>query len=103
MARYGYVIKLGGDTEIAKALEGGVTSAMNRRALASAGSEAVMRVTIHRGRGSDYWETKIAEARYLYDTPQPPRVLRWLLVGYGLICYGVHRLYHMQDRLIGGK
>lgn len=100
--RYGYVIKLGGDAEISRALESGVVSAM-RQCVPSAGSEAVMRVTIHRGRGSDYWETKIAEARYLYDTPQPPRVLRWLLVSYGLICYGVSRLYHMQDKVTGGN
>ena len=100
MKRFGYLIKLGGDREISGALKNGVDRAM-LESLQGASSQAVMRVAIHRGRGSDYWQTKITEARYLYDTPTPPRLVRALLTGYGLICYGVSRLYHAQEGLLG--
>lgn len=88
MRKYAYLIKLGGDAQIAGALRDGVTRGMRQMAGEHA-SEAVLRVAVHRGRGEDYWATKIAEARYLYNTPEPPRALRWLLAGYGLICYAV--------------
>lgn len=86
MRQYAYLIKLGGDAEISAALHRGVTDGM-RQLAGRHNSEAVMRVAIHRGRGSDYWSTRIAEARCLYDTPEPPRLLRALLACYGLIVY----------------
>lgn len=97
--RNAYLIKYGGDREIAGALARGVDAGM-RAQLRNWDNEAVMRVALHRGRGSEYWETMIAEARELYDTPEPCRVARWLLAVWGLICYLTSLAYHAQDRLL---
>lgn len=101
ISRYGYAIRLGGDTDIARALASGIETG-TRQLLPTAASEAVMRVTLHRGRGPDYWEELIAEARCLYDTPEPPRPVRWLLAAYGLICWLVSRVYHMSCEITKG-
>ena len=47
-------------------------------------------------------EAMIVKARYDYgQDPEPGRVARALCVGYALICYGLNRLFHRQDALLG--
>lgn len=102
MRRFGYAIRTGGDPEIARALASGISRG-TRDEITDAASEAVMRVTVHRGRDSEYWETKITEARFLYDTPEPPRILQALLVCYGFICYWVSQAFHAQELVLGKR
>lgn len=94
--RRGAVIVIrAGDPEISQALASGIAAGMAGRRKAGQLS-AVDAVTLHRGRGPDYWETMIAEARYLYQTP-PRRNTRLgrlrdaLLVAWAMIWLSIQR------------
>ena len=127
MTRYGYVIRTGGDAEIAGALMAGVErGTKGGRPLSSAASplppspkgegrrgrpgsrgngpeaaEALRRCAMRRHTPEEL-EAMIVKARYDYgQDPEPGRVARALCVGYALICYGLNRLFHRQDALLG--
>lgn len=96
MKRFGYAIKTGGDREIAGALAAGIV-----RGTRPAPVDAVRRVAMGQHTPEE-WDAMVTQARYDYGQTRPlPRPLEWLLVGYALICYGVSRAYHAQDRLFG--
>lgn len=120
MTRYGYVIRTGGDAEIAGALMAGVEKGTTSFALRAPSPEGEGKKERPGGRGTgpeaakalrrcamrrhtpEELEAMIVKARYDYgQDPEPGRVARALCVGYALICYGLNRLFHKQDVLLG--
>ena len=113
MRRYGYAIRVGGDSEIAGALADGIEKGTGSptgadappprcggEALGEQAGEAVRRVAMMRHTPEE-WEAMTVQARYDYgQDPPTPRWIERLLVGYAMICMGVSWLYHLQDRLL---
>ena len=110
MARYGYVIRMGGDPEISAALRDGVE--MGTRGTTSpglrppspkgegSGSETARRLAMMRHTPEE-WRRMTEDARVIYGGQRyRPRWLERLLAGYALICYGLSRAYRAQDRLL---
>ena len=108
--RFGYLIKLGGDAEIAGALKAGVDSGMeqytasaepfNRTAL---GSEAVRRVAMWQ-HSPEEWAHMTEEARVIYGgQPYSPKWAEALLVVWAMLCYGVSQAFHWQDAILKGR
>lgn len=94
--RYGYMIKLGGDREIAEALARGAGEHL-RLLPAGPSSEAVRRVAMMQHTPEE-WARMTRKARKKYGrNRQPEGAVRALLAGYELICYGVSRAW---DRLL---
>lgn len=106
MTRYGYAIRIGGDPEISGALAtgmaaAGATATKGRPLGDGPGSEAVRRVAMHQHTPEE-WARMTEEARVVYGgKPWAPRWAEKLLIGWALVCYGVSRLYQMQDRVLG--
>lgn len=125
--RAAVVLIRGGDPDLSGAIAEGMMAAMAQRthdkATSSVSAEAlppspggkafgtattadlIVRVAVHRGRGPEYWETMIAEARYNYGQPARPRgpVSRLgerLETAWALTCWVVGRMYRKQDRLL---
>lgn len=97
MKRFGYVIRTGGDPEIAGALAAAVSPKP-----APTAPDAVRRVAMARHTPEE-WAAMTAQARYDYAQDRPaPRWAQTLLALYALACYGVSRAYHRQDALLGG-
>lgn len=96
MKRYGYFVRLGGDTEIAEALARGAQGAL--QPFPGHSSEAVRRVAMMQHTPEE-WARMTRRARRKYrHNPQPAGVGRALLVGYALACMGVNSLWR---RLMG--
>lgn len=86
--RYGYMIKLGGDREIAEALARGAGEHL-RLLPAGPSSEAVRRVAMMQHTPEE-WEEMILDARVLYGGQRrSPRWASRLLAGWAMACYGV--------------
>lgn len=99
MKRFGYFVRLGGDKEISEALARGASGAM--QPIQGASSEAVRRVAMMKHTPAE-WREMTLDARRRYRRNKPlTGVRRALLTGYGLICYGISRLYHAQEGLLG--
>ena len=116
--RFGFAIRTGGDPEIRAALAAGIERGttsfgasrhlpLKGKAWGSLGddweahsSEAVRRVNMYQ-HSPEEWEAMIAKARYDYgQDPEPTRIGTMLLTGYAMVCYGLSRLYHLQDRVL---
>ena len=111
MARYGYVIRMGGDPEISAALREGMEKGSPTR---TSSVTACGRATFPRGEGSDTirrlammrhtpeeWRQMTEEARVIHGGRKIlPRWVERLLVAYAMICYGLSRAYRAQDRLL---
>lgn len=114
------MIRTGGDAEIAGALMAGVERGTTSFALRAPSHEGEGKKERPGGRGTgpeaaealrrcamrrhtpEELEAMIVKARYDYgQDPEPGRVARALCVGYALICYGLNRLFHRQDALLG--
>jgi len=116
MKRFGFVIRTGGDPEIAGALVAGIERGMTESSSGPAGhipqrgrlwekqsSEAVRRVAMMRHTPEE-WDAMTVQARYDYGQDRPtPRWLKGPLIGYALVCMGVRWLYHQQERLLSGR
>lgn len=90
--RYGYMIKLGGDREIAEALARGAGDTL-RLLPAGPSSDAVRRVAMMQHTPEE-WARMTRKARKKYGRNRAPEgAVRALLAGYGLICYGVSRAW----------
>ena len=111
MARYGYVIRMGGDPEISAALrEGMEKGSSTATSSVSAGGAA----TFPKGEGNDTirrlammrhtpeeWRQMTEDARVIYGGRcYRPRWAERLLVGWAMICYGLSRAYRAQDRVL---
>ena len=100
VTRYGYAIRTGGDPEIAAALGKGIDQG-TRRALKTQSSDAVRRVAMMRHTPEE-WAEMTEEARVIYGGRKVlPRWAERLRAGWGLICWGVSRAYHAQEKLLG--
>ena len=96
--RFGFVIRTGGDPDIAGALAAGVDQA-TRRAMSQPVSDTLRRVAMMQHTPEE-WEAMIVKARYDYgQDPPTPRWAERLLAGWALVCMGASWLYHLQDRL----
>ena len=99
MKRFGFVIRTGGDPEIAGALAAGIDRG-TRRELEKSSSDAVRRVAMMRHTPEE-WAEMTEEARVFYGgRSYTPRWAERLLVGWAMVCMGVSWLYHRQDRLL---
>lgn len=98
MKRFGYVIRTGGDPEIAGAL----AAAVSPKPMPAA-PDAVRRVAMHQHTPEE-WAQMTEDARAFYGRRSwpTPRWARALLALYALACYGVSLAYHRQDALLGG-
>lgn len=98
MTRYGWAIKTGGDPELAGALADGIEAGTQTNGAAAAArmayrSDAVRRVAMMRHTPEE-WAEMADEVPLLYGDNRPlPWVLRGLLVGYAMICYGVAAVF----------
>ncbi len=101
MARYGYVIRMGGDPEISGALRDGMEKGTREREQPPAkGSDAVRRLAMMRHTPEE-WRQMTEEARVIHGGRKIlPRWAERLLVAYAMICYGLSRAYRAQDRLL---
>ena len=101
MKRYGYMIKLGGDREIAAALARGTEG--NMKLLPAGNSEAVRRVAMYQ-HSPEEWEEMRRDARRLYGHNRPVKGIRGaLLVAYAMVCYAVGCAYDRAEALLGGE
>lgn len=101
MNRRGYLIRLGGDPEIAQAIAQGVDRA-TQASVRHSSSDAVRRVAMAQ-HTQDEWQAMIAQAQYDYGQDRPtPKLARALLIIWALICYGLHQAYLKQNDIIGG-
>ena len=99
MKRFGFAIRTGGDPEIAGGLTQGI-DAGTRLAIKMRSSEAVRRVAMRRHTPEEL-EAMIVQAQFDYgQDPEPSKLATAFLLAYAMICYGVSRLYSMQDRLL---
>ena len=99
MKRFGFAIRVGGDPEIAGALQAGI-EAGTRREITRSSSEAVRRLAMMRHTPEELAEM-IEEARVLYGgRRRTPCWARPLLVGYAMLCYGLSQAYHAQDKVL---
>jgi hypothetical protein len=95
--RYGYVIKMGGDPEIANALRDGVVKGTPAPA---SGSEAVRRVAMHQHTPEE-WAAMTTQGRCDYGQTRPaPRLAQRLLVAWAMLCYGIAQAYKAQDKVL---
>jgi len=101
MARYGYVIRMGGDPEISGALRDGMERGTPTRALGERPyGETARRLAMMRHTPEE-WRQMTEDARVVYGGQRyRPRWMERLLAGYALICYGLSRAYRAQDRLL---
>lgn len=96
MKRYGYFVRLGGDTEIAEALARGAQGAL--QPFPGHSSEAVRRVAMMQHTPEE-WRQMTLDARRRYRRNRRPQgVGKALLIGYTLACLGVNSLWR---RLMG--
>lgn len=108
--RYGYVIRIGGDPEIAGALKSGIETGTGTAAAGTSsapagapspegkalGSDAVRRVAMMQHTPEE-WAAMTTKARYDYgQTRQAPRWARRLLVAYAMLCYGLAQAFRAQ-------
>ena len=119
MARYGYVIRMGGDPEISGALRDGMEKGSSTRtssvtACGRATFPDTKLVLQDKGEGNDTarrlammrhtpeeWRQMTEDARVIYGGQRyRPRWMERLLAGYALICYGLSRAYRAQDRVL---
>lgn len=113
--RYGYVIRIGGDPEIAGALKSGMergtgtAAAGTSSATAGApspegkalGSDAVRRVAMMQHTPEE-WAAMTTKARYDYGQTRPaPRWVQRLLVVWAMLCYGIAMAYRAQSKVLG--
>ena len=110
MARYGYVIRMGGDPEISAALREGVE--MGTRGTTSpglrppspkgegSGSETARRLAMMRHTPEE-WRQMTEDARVIYGGQRyRPRWVERLLVAWAMLCYGIGQAYQAQDRVL---
>ena len=87
MKRYGYLVRLGGDTEVSEALGRGVRGAM--LPVPRDNNELCRRVAMWQHTPEE-WRRMTREARRKYRKNRMPQgVAGALLVGYAMVCYGV--------------
>lgn len=102
MARYGYVIRMGGDPEISGALRNGMEKGTQALPADEGGatSETIRRLAMMRHTPEE-WRQMTEEARVIHGGRKIlPRWVERLLVAYAMICYGISRAYRVQDRLL---
>ena len=102
MARYGYVIRMGGDPEISGALAAGIEAGSTAQRPAP-GSDAVRRVAMMQHTPEE-WARMTQEARVIYGGRRyMPRWAERLLVAWAMLCYGISRAYRAQDMVLGRR
>jgi len=115
--RRGYVIRLGGDMQIAAALAEGVAEGTRRAPLQAdqmalvqeeirrqRTAEDIKNVAVHRGRTPEDWALLIAKAQADHGQVAPGalrRGVRRLQAGWALIVWAVVQAYRAQDRILG--
>lgn len=96
--RYGYFIRLGGDTEISEALARGAEGAL--RVAPQHSSEAVRRVAMWQ-HSPEEWREMTLDARHRYRRNRRPHGIgKILLIGYALLCMGVSAGYRWVCGLV---
>ena len=101
MKRFGYYVRLGGDAEIAQALARGDLGAM--QPMPAQSSEAVRRVAMWQ-HSPEEWRQMRLDARRRYRRNRRPQGLeKALLVGYALVCLGVHTAFNWLWETIEGR
>ena len=110
MARYGYVIRMGGAPVISGARAAGMekgtrgTTSPGLRPSSpegeGKGSDAVRRVAMMQHTPEE-WARMTQEARVIYGGRRyMPRWAERLLVAWAMLCYGISRAYRAQDRVL---
>ena len=101
MKRFGYYVRLGGDAEISEALARGAQGAL--QPLPGSSSEAVRRVAMWQHTPQEWREMTLDARRKYRRNRRPQGVGKALLIGYALVCLGVHIAFNWLWEAIEGR
>ena len=101
MKRFGYLVRLGGDAEVSEALERGVRGAMLPAPRDN--NEACRRVAMWQHTPQEWREMTLDARRRYRRNRRPQGVGKALLVGYALVCLGVHAAFDWLWETIEGR
>jgi len=101
MKRFGYLVRLGGDAEVSEALDRGVRGAM--LPVPRENNEACRRVAMWQHTPQEWREMTLDARRRYRRNRRPQGVGKALLIGYALVCLGVHAAFDWLWETIEGR
>jgi len=101
MKRFGYLVRLGGDAEVSEALDRGVRGAM--LPVPRENNEACRRVAMWQHTPQEWREMTLDARRRYRRNRRPQGVGKALLIGYALVCLGVHAAFDWLWEAIEGR
>lgn len=101
LKRLGYLVRLGGDTEVSEALERGVRGAM--LPVPRENNEACRRVAMWQHTPEEWRAMRLDARRRYRRNRQPHGVGKVLLIGYAMVCYCVQVGFDWLWEAIDGR